>query len=277
VSRLFRDRVLLALAPDSLALVRIRGAFRPRVVEKRTMACDPAFGAEPWQGAVSALANLALEIGNANAAVTLVLSNHFVRYALVPRSESLANAEEETAFVRYCFSKIHGERSKEWDVRLSRASAGSFRIASAVDSKFIEAIRGAFPAGTKTKLVSVQPYLMSAFNRWRTLFKGGRAWLLLVEPQRACLAYFEDNRCTALRNTRGSFESAAQWAELLDLERHRVGGGGKPEGVYVHAPQRPNASFAEAQGWTFSRLAPTPVEGLAAAETDPYSMALCAA
>jgi hypothetical protein len=273
---LFRDRIRIALSPDSLALVRIKGAFRPRVLERRTIACDPAFGAEPWQGAVAALTRLAGEIRNANARVTVVLSNHFVRYALVPRSEALADAEEQSAFVRYCFSKIHGERSKEWDVRLSRGSAGPVRMASAVDSKLIEAIRSAFPAGAKAKLVSVQPYLMSAFNRWRTLLKGARTWLLLVEPQRACLAHFEDNRWTTVRNTRGSFESPAQWAELLDLERHRVGGAETPEGVYVHAPRGSTPSSAEAQGWTFSRLALAPMEGLPAAETDPYSMALCA-
>jgi hypothetical protein len=275
VSPLFRDRVLIALAPDSLALMRIKGAFRPRVVEKRTTACDPAFGAEAWQGAVAALAPLAVEIGK-NAEVTVVLSNHFVRYTLVPRSEALANAEEETAFVRYCFSKTHGERSKEWDVRLSRGSAGPMRIASAVDSKLIEAIRSVFPAGARAKLVSVQPYLMSAFNRWRSLLKGARAWLLLIEPQRACLAHFEDKRCTAVRNTRGGFEGPAQWAELLDLERHRVGGSGTPESVYVHAPRSLTASSAEAQGWTFRKLTLDPLEGLAAAETDPYSLALCA-
>ena len=276
MSRLSRHRILIALAPDSLALVGIRGAFRPRVAERRTTAWDPAFGAEPWQGAGAALAQLVAKIGSENSEVTVVLSNHFVRYTLVPASAALGNAEEEAAFVRYCFSKIHGERSKEWDVRLSRQSAGTARIASAVDSRLIEAIRGAFPAKAKAKLVSVQPYLMSAFNRWRALLKGARAWLLLVEPQRACLAHFEDERCTTVRNTRGSFEGPVQWAELLDRERHQVGAAETPEGVYVHAARGLTGSSAEAQGWTFSKLALDPVEGLAAAETDPYSMALCA-
>ncbi|HMH17697.1 MAG TPA: hypothetical protein VK572_06060 [Burkholderiales bacterium] len=277
MSRLFSDRLLIALAPDSLVLLRLKG---PRVVEKHKIACDPAFGAEPWQAAVATLARLIEPIRDAKVEVTVVLSNHFARYALVPKSEALANATEETAFVRYCFSKIHGERSKEWDVRLSRASSGLVRIASAVDSKLIEAIRSSFPTTAKAKLVSVQPFLMSAFNQWRSLLsgKGARAWILLVESQRACLAHFEDNRWTAVRNTRGSFEGPEQWAELLDRERQRDGGAGAgtPEGVYVHAPQSSKASFAETRGWTFSKLTLAPVEGLAPADADPFAMALCA-
>ena len=54
--RLSSDRILVALAPDSLSFVRLEGVFRPRVSDKGTIACDPAFGAEPWQGAVAALA-----------------------------------------------------------------------------------------------------------------------------------------------------------------------------------------------------------------------------
>jgi hypothetical protein len=269
------DRILIALAPDSLSFVRIEGVFRRHVSEKRTIACDPAFGAEPWQGALAALARIAEGIRDARAEVTVVLSNHFVRYTLIPWSEGLSNAEEETAFVRYCFAKVHGDRSKAWDLRLSRAPAGSARIASAVDSALVQAIRASFPAGAKAKLASVQPYLMSAFNRWRSLVKDARAWFLLVEHGRACLAHVESGRWTAVRNARGSFEDPTQWAELLERERHQVGGS-ETSGIYVHAPGRRKIPSEEVQGWTFRGLALAPVEGLVAAEAEPFAMALCA-
>jgi hypothetical protein len=275
VLRLFSDRILIALAPDSLALLRISGAARPRVSEQRTIACDPALGAEPWRGAVAALEQLP-ETRDANARVTVVLSNHFVRFMLVPWSEGLRNAGEQTAFVRYCFARVHGERSKNWDLRLSSGPAGSTRIASAVDSPLVQAVRAAFPAAARARLASVQPYLMSAFNRWRKLVKGERAWFLLVEPQRACLARLESGLWSAVRNTRGNFEEPSQWAELLDRERHLVGGGEAPEGVYVHAPRSRKTPPAKAGGWTFTNLALAPAEGLAPAESEPFTMALCA-
>ncbi len=274
--RLSSGRVLIALAPDSLALLRVSGGVRPRVIEKRTVACDPAFGAQPWQGAAAALGKLAEESRDANAGVTVVLSNHFARFILVPWSEGLGNAEEQTAFVRYCFAKVHGERSKDWDLRLSPTPAGSARIASAVDSSLVQAVRAAFPAAARAKLVSLQPYLMSAFNRWRKDVKGERAWFLLVEPQRACLARIEGGRWSAVRNTRGNFDEPGQWAGLLDRERHRVGGDGASEDVYVHAPRSGKALSVEGEAWTFRSLALAPTEGLAPAESEPFAMALCA-
>ena len=275
--RLFSDRILIALAPDSLALLRISGVVRPRVSEKRAIACDPALGTEPWQGAVAALGQLAEETRDANADVTVVLSNHFARFILVPWSEGLGNAEEQTAFVRYCFAKVHGgERSKNWDLRLTPTPAGSARIASAVDAPLVQAVRAAFPAAARAKLVSVQPYLMSAFNRWRKDVKGESAWFLLVEPQRACLARLEGGRWSAVRNTRGNFDEPGQWAGLLDRERHRVGGDEASEGVYVHAPRNGKALSVEGEGWNFRSLALDPAEGLAPAESKPFAMALCA-
>jgi len=273
---LFNDRVLIALAPDSLALLRISGGVHPRVSAKSTIACDPGLGTSPWQGAVAALGQLPEETTNANSEITVVLSNHFARFILVPWSQGLGNAEEETAFVRYCFAKVHGERSKDWDLRLSPTPAGSARIASAVDSSLVQAVRAAFPAAARAKLVSVQPYLMSAFNRWRKDVKGERAWFLLVEPQRACLARIEGGRWSAVRNTRGNFDEPGQWAGLLDRERHRVGGDDASEGVYVHAPRSGKALSVEGEAWTFRSLALAPTEGLAPAESEPFAMALCA-
>ena len=274
--RLSSGRVLIALAPDSLALLRVSGGVRPRVIEKRTVACDPAFGAQPWQGAAAALGKLAEETRDANAEVTVVLSNHFARFILVPWSEGLGSAEEQTAFVRYCFAKVHGERSKDWDLRLNPIPAGSARIASAVDSSLVQAVRAAFPAAARAKLVSLQPYLMSAFNRWRKDVKGERAWFLLVEPQRACLARIEGGRWSAVRNTRGNFDEPSQWAGLLDRERHRVGGEEASEDVYVHAPRSRETPSTEALGWTFRSLALAPAEGLGPAELEAFAMALCA-
>ena len=106
--------------------------------------------------------------------------------------------------------------------------------------------------------------------------KGEHAWFLLVEPQRACLAYLEGGLWSAVRNTRGSFDEPSQWAGLLDRERHRVGGEGASEDVYVHAPRSRETPSTEALGWTFRSLALAPAEGLAPAELEPFAMALCA-
>jgi len=63
------------------------GFFRKSIVEKSTVACDPGFGAQPWDGALAALKDC-----DTSLRATVVLSNHFVRYAIVPWSEALDSA-----------------------------------------------------------------------------------------------------------------------------------------------------------------------------------------
>jgi len=130
VSRLFPEHLLVRLSPAEVQVGPAR------------QACDPAFGAEPWHGALEALKGIAWP----RSRVTVVLSNHFVRYALVPWSDAIANAAEEQAYLRHHFAKIHGERAKGWQLRASEAPKGAPRLASAVDSALVDAIRASSTA-----------------------------------------------------------------------------------------------------------------------------------
>ncbi len=276
MSRLWRDRILIALAPAALAITRVSRGRRPAAAGHRTVECDPAAGPEPWRGVVAALPPLAQSLKDERADVTVVLSNHFVRYALVPRDPGLDTDEEELAFARFWFAKIHGERSKGWQVLLDRRGGGSARVAGAVDDALLQAVRGCFKAGAKARLVSVQPYLMAAFNRWRRQLSAANASLLLVEPDRACLARLENGRWSAVHSARGSFDGAPEWAGFLERERHLAAGAVASTEVLVHAPSRAAAESLQADAWRFKPLADPVVAGLAR-RADPYlAMALCA-
>lgn len=196
-----KDRVTIALAPAEL------------IVRGERIACDPAYGAEPWHGALAQLERL--ELGNAR--VTIELSGHFVRYALVPWSEALATPAEEEVFVRHHFAKIHGERAKAWSVRASEAAAGAPRLASAVDAALIASLRDLFKKKA-AKLVSIQPALMARFNASRGAVPAGGAWLVLAENDRACIALHGARAWRAVQNARG------EWRAALERERHRVEG-----------------------------------------------------
>jgi hypothetical protein len=233
--RPFGNRVLIGLSSAFVAVAGLQGALKPRLAHKRAIDCDPDFGPEPWQGAAAALASVAAELKPTRCDVTVVLSNHFVRYALVPRSERLSAGDEELAFARYCFAKVHGERVKAWDVRLSGPDGRSARVASAIDAALLQAIQACFASGGRARVVSVQPYLMAAFNRCRPLARKDSAWLLLLESQRACLACIENGQWAAVRNIKGTFDGPEQWAELLDRERYLAGGPQPGADVMVHA------------------------------------------
>lgn len=202
MSRLLPERATVHLAPDAVRA----GA--------RTLACDPGLGAERWQGALAALRGL--ELGRCR--VTVVLANHFVRYAAVPWSDALATEAEEERYVRHWFAKIHGERAQGWALRWSDG------LAAAVDRALLEALAQCFPPQGRARLVSVQPALMAAFNSARGSVPAFGAWLVMADAERACVALHAGGQWLSVQNARGP------WQALLERERHRATGA-NPEPV----------------------------------------------
>jgi hypothetical protein len=144
---------------------------RVRVVEAPLV---PGAGGD-WQSALEALKATPLPKGK----VAVVLSNHFVRYALVPWNSALSGVAEEAAYVRHQFTRIYGERAKAWSFRASPASGDAPRLCSAIDTLLLEELKKLFSKG-KARLVSVQPQLMATFIRWRGAVRGAGAVIVMV-------------------------------------------------------------------------------------------------
>src|SRR5262245_22297502 len=156
-----------------------RGAAKPRR-RRSTVSLLPAErafvldGDDPVAALRAALAPLARE----RLRCTVVLPNRLVRYALVPFDAAVSGADEELALARFHFTRIHGERAKDWVLRLSPGARGATRLASAVDPALVAEIRASFPRERKPRLVSIQPWLMAAFNRWRSELGRESGWLV---------------------------------------------------------------------------------------------------
>jgi len=174
------------------------------------------------------------------AAVTVVLSNHFVRYSLVPWNAALADAAEEEAYVRHHFTRIHGERAKSWRLRWSPEPGDAPRLASAVDAVLIDGLKSSITG--KARLVSVQPYLMAAANRARHSVPAGGAWLVLAEPERACIALHDGGRWRSVHNAKGP------WLDTLEREWVRTDSNTARLALLIGA--RP----VDGTGWNFREL-----------------------
>lgn len=238
MSLLFPDRLLLSLEPHALAALRTSGGWRPRVLARHRYEADPDYGAEPWHGVLEVLKREAAAWRAARARVEVVLSNHFVRYALVASQGGAASRDEEIALARFQFTRIHGERARGWEVRVS-GDGGPTRIACAVDAALLAELKACFAQG-KAKLASAQPLLMSAFNRWRGRIPKEGAWLALGEPDRVCLALLGADGWRALHNGRGQAAAPSDWSELIAREQHRAGGEALPRLVLMRPAGRPD-------------------------------------
>jgi hypothetical protein len=275
VSRLWRDRLLVSLAPATVSWVRVSGGLRPRVLAKRSLNVASEEAHEPWEGAVAVLREEAQRLRAERIAVTVVLSNHFVRYAIVPPIDSASSRDETLALARFHFSRIHGERAAGWDVRLASRS-GHASVASAVDSALLDALKACFPAKSAARLASVQPYTMAAFNFWRHKIGKDGAWLLLVEPGTVCLAMLAGNEWSTIHNVK-SGASVDNWPALLDREKHRVSNRSVPRIVLTRSTLPPPSALTARKDWHFVPLEAPALPGLAENEREPYAMALHAA
>lgn len=271
--RLWRDRLLVSIAPDTVSWLRMTGKIKPRVSSKRSVQVDPDQGPQLWSGAVATLA-LEAEVWRREALdVTIVLSNHFVRYTVVPQMKRVNSSDEALALARFHFAKIHGERAAGWDVRLSPAVSGA-SLASAIDSALLDTLKACFDARSKARLVSIQPYTMAAFNTWRSKVDTQGAWLLLVEPGITCLALLAGKNWTAVQNIKSHRATSDDWPALLAREKHRIAVEHMPTTVLARLPGGASSALAARRDWRFVVLDPPAVTGVSEQERESYSMAL---
>ncbi len=226
MSLLSRDQMRISLAPHRVVLARISGGLRHGVADRKILATDTGAEMGPvktnWNNAVVTLRE-ALAHPNvtgrssASADTTVVLSNHFVRYLVIPWSAQLVKPAEELTFARMRFAQVFGDAASDWSVSLSPAPAGVPRLAAAVDRGLIDGVRTAL-SGSKLKLESVQPALMSQFNAWRRKI-GEDAWIVLAERGRLLIASIRAGKWCSVRARpiNGGTVVLARWIEQEKL------------------------------------------------------------
>jgi len=279
VSRLWTDRLQLwgdhlyvSLEPESVAACRVHGFFHNKLISKDFIECDPSYGSAPWDGAVETLKKHLDSLKAEQLKVTVVLSNRLVRYALVPFDAGVSGPEEEQALARFHFTRIYGERAKSWDLRLSEGAPGRPWLASALDEGLMKALRACFPLASRPRLASVQPYLMAAFNRWRSDWRGAMgkagAWLVLLERSRACFALASSDGWHSVQSLR--LEAGEDVLVLLEREGLRSARQVIRRAT-IHG-EKPEA----AAGWQLSQLTLPRLKGHSPLDDGRYAMALCA-
>jgi hypothetical protein len=140
-------------------------------------------------------------------------------------------------------------------------------LASGVEQALLARVR-ALLAEAKIKLYSLQPYLMTAFNRWLGEFKHGQQWFVLGETDHVCICLIRDGAWVSVGNHR--IEQG--WQETLPviIEREIVLAGSHEvaQEVLLRAPE----SCGLING--VRRLQASLLAGLSADEGEQYAMAL---
>lgn len=174
-------------------------ATRKKTKEHQIFPCQQKPDDPSWQLLIELLlATLKGQKFNRDS-ITVVLSNSFVRYTLVPWSQSLAKPEDEETLARICFEKIYGEM-KDWRLRIDDGKYGCPRIASAIPEAFFASIENTFKTIPAIELVSIQPFLMYAFNQRRGNFAEPDFIFGIAESNRICLASIHQGKWLGARS-----------------------------------------------------------------------------
>lgn len=179
----WREELRVGFSPDRIVLARLARGFRPRVTEKFIIPVSPMNGRAAWEAPLAVLAEVLRAQVRRPAGAAVILSNRFVRYAVVPWHDALMKREERLAQARHCFKEIYGEVAASWSVQIQD---GRFRepvLATAVPAELIASLRQIFKEA-RLPLQSVLPYLTAAYATFRRALARRSeplTWLSVVE------------------------------------------------------------------------------------------------
>ena len=268
----------VVICPDQVALLPVRRRLglrklRRTIDEPHIVSCNCASGIPPWRAALLALETALPGFSNGKTAATVILSNHFLRYAMVPWRAELVDAEEELSYARHCFAKVYGNASQQWELRLSQSAPESPRLASAVDTELLVALQGVFD-GAGVGLFSIQPHLMAAFNGFRGDMQQRSAWFALLEPGNLCLALLHQGRWQRVRSLRIGSDWREDLLQALEREAYLTDQQEASNEVYLRAVEPVDPSLLELGPWQFHVLSSGLAPVSASAQDRHFAMAM---
>lgn len=279
MSHLLRDELRVVIAPEQVVLVDIGRTFnmhglQRRIVLKSVVDCPPADGSKAsWDAAIQALEAALPELSGRRVSAKLILSDHFMRYILVPWSEALSDAAEEEAYARHCFRQQFGTDAELWELRLSAEQPDQPQLASAVDTRLLAALRSVFERNG-IALDSIQPRLMAAYNNCHDTLQDCSAWFALYEPGSLCLALLQHGRWSSVRTMR----IGSNWYETLSLmlerESYLTEPHDKTQDVFLWAPELGNMALPDNERWQIHNLNPVVRPALLPEYEGRFGMAL---
>lgn len=232
----WRDRLLIGLAPERVAVVQLKRGLRPVLgfdSVRDVAAASVDAPAAPWTGALKALDELLSGLAPAAADASVVLSSHFVRYAQVPWTEGVFTAEDRQVMAAGCLRAVFGDAVDGWRVVVDAPRYRGDSLAVAVDAALLDGMRKIL-ARHRLRLIGARPHLTAAFDRWRVQLAAGDGGFVLVEPGCVTALFRCRERWTdvANRRCRAAQEATPLIRQCIDAARIRGGEGS----VVVLAP-----------------------------------------
>ncbi len=238
----WHETMHVMLTPDWVGY-HIRSPLHWAAGDQGFVTCAPDDPAQPWTAACAALSELMSEQMRRGVRLSVILSDRFARYQMLPWQPGIASRAECRAFAMHSFQSVYGDAVKTWRVKIELVSPGRPSLACAVDSDLIEALR-VVAAANSSRLVEVRPNFVRLFGQRRQALRGENLWFGAVESHHISLGVLAGGNWQAIRNE----AAAAGWmAALPGLVRRIQVGLNEPHGgtLYlcgdIHADAAPQS------------------------------------
>ena len=262
MSLLLVNQVLAVLGTDSVAVVRRTLGLRRRIVDQKQVHFPKQIdnsNAEVviWQPAINQLDILINTMKvKPKSKLDITLASEFVRYLALPPQPLYMNTAEKIAYATAAYREIYGSVVDEWEVRLQDTAMHDTTIVAAIDKRLLETLNQV-ALKYQLKLITVKPYLMSAFNKLTKQIGRSSGYLVLVEFKRLLLINLQQGKCVNVR----MFNLGSDWqVELRNLMvRESVlsessTSDNKSREILVYAPVQKNIVINSIEGWQLKRI-----------------------
>jgi len=243
VSLLSADRVRLAVGAERIDCVRLHG-WRGKPGEP--MSCALAL-----QDGAPQFAEVAEWLGKAGGRLEVVVSNTWVRYAIVPWQDTLGNEALAMDFARALFQQQYGDASNGWRLALTPFYPRRPRVAVALDERWLAAIEG-LAARCGLRLSAVRPSLAAVLGRIGRQLPPD-ALLAMVEPRRLAMLQLAQGQWHSVHNRMLPANWALHLPGFITQARAALGAFNTP--LFIIAPQHERPDLGLLQG-TWLRLPP---------------------
>lgn len=266
MSPLWRDQIQVYFAPYRIDWVRMSRGLKPIQLEKVMMPCASVLEQSAWIPPLQQLEQLAQ--GATKTQMRIVISNHFVRYVVLPPQSDISSPEEVYSYAAFKMREIYGAQITAWELSVSDWDPIIGAICAAVNRELLTRLKE-ITARHDIKLVGVEPYLASTIDHWQQQLTGERIYFALIETGRLCVAVWLDGIWHSIRNQKILQSAPNELLAILDQEAILSGQKIPVEQVYVFAPEQPELVLPPDSGW---HVTPIQTDQMPALAHYPVSM-----
>jgi len=254
VSPLWRDRFCISLAPGRVGLVRFARGWKPKLVRSEFVADTSASDDASGIATIKLLASILAEGKPAFGEASVVLSDAFVRYLVLPWSAEAIDDRDWEALAQHELRLVYGDAALEWATAVHWQGPGRPVVACAAPRVLIDGVKETLRAA-RLRLRSLSPYFVAAFNSCRSQLPADASWFGVVDAGRFSFGGIEEGRWASVASRRVGSDGKLRLTETLEQEVLGSDRAFEPGRVFVFSPEWAVTAVENDEGWSVEPVA----------------------